>query len=366
MPFNGSGVFSLIAGNPVVTGTTISSTWANNTLNDLSTGLTTAITKDGQTTPTANIPMGGYKITGLGAATANGNAVRYEQVGALAASQITGFQSVQQFRLTLTTGVPVTTADVTGATTIYACPYDGSSIALYDGSTWNVRTSAEFSLAVGTLTSGLPYDVFCYDNATVPTLEFLAWTNTTTRATALVYQDGILCKTGALTRRYLGTFYTTATTTTEDSATNRYLFNYYHRKPRYMERKESTASWTYTIATWRQANGAAANQVNFFVGVVEDRVSAEASVGFTTSASQRAAIGVGLNSVTAPAGLFSSSIASGAEAQLSGKFKGMPALGLNYLAWLEWGQASGTTTWYGVVDAANQQVQSGIVAEVMA
>lgn len=85
MSYNGSGTFSLVAGNPVVTGTTISSTWANNTLNDIATGLSTAITKDGQTTPTANIPMGGYKITNLAAATLASDAPRYDQVVAVGA-----------------------------------------------------------------------------------------------------------------------------------------------------------------------------------------------------------------------------------------------------------------------------------------
>lgn len=67
MPYNGSGVFSLVAGNPVVTGTIISSTWANNTLSDIANnGLTNALTKDGQQTPTGNIPMGGFRLTGLG------------------------------------------------------------------------------------------------------------------------------------------------------------------------------------------------------------------------------------------------------------------------------------------------------------
>ena len=52
-----NGTYSLYAtGNPVVTGTTISSTWANNTLNDLATALTslgtsvaTALTATGTT-----------------------------------------------------------------------------------------------------------------------------------------------------------------------------------------------------------------------------------------------------------------------------------------------------------------------------
>jgi hypothetical protein len=69
MARNGSGVYSLPVGNPVITGTTISSTWANNTLNDIASALTASLTSDGQTTPTANLPMGGYVLSGVGSAT---------------------------------------------------------------------------------------------------------------------------------------------------------------------------------------------------------------------------------------------------------------------------------------------------------
>ena len=76
-----SGTFSLYTpGNPVVTGTTISSAWGNNTLNDIATGLSTCVLKDGSQTITANIPMGGFKFTGLAAGSASGNSIRYEQV----------------------------------------------------------------------------------------------------------------------------------------------------------------------------------------------------------------------------------------------------------------------------------------------
>src|SRR5690349_24946061 len=80
MPFS-SGTFSLYTpGNPVVSGTTIASSWAQNTLNDIATGLTTCLLKDGSQTVTANLPMSGFKFTGLGAGTASGNSLRYEQV----------------------------------------------------------------------------------------------------------------------------------------------------------------------------------------------------------------------------------------------------------------------------------------------
>lgn len=70
MPFNGSGIYSLPAGNPVVTGTTISSTTQNSTMSDVASALSNAVCKDGQTTPSANLPMGGFRHTGVGDATA--------------------------------------------------------------------------------------------------------------------------------------------------------------------------------------------------------------------------------------------------------------------------------------------------------
>lgn len=81
MSYNGSGTFNInSAGQPVVSGTVISSTAFNALTADLGTGLTTALTKDGQTTPTANIPMGTFKITGLGAGTVATDAVRLGQL----------------------------------------------------------------------------------------------------------------------------------------------------------------------------------------------------------------------------------------------------------------------------------------------
>jgi hypothetical protein len=81
MSYNGSGTFQInTAGQPVVTGTVISSTAFNSLTSDLATGLSTAITKDGQTTVTANIPLSNFKITGLGAATAAADAVRFSQL----------------------------------------------------------------------------------------------------------------------------------------------------------------------------------------------------------------------------------------------------------------------------------------------
>jgi len=82
LPRNGSGTYSLPAGNPVVTGTTISSTVQNNTTSDIATALTQSIAVDGQSVVTANIPFGGHKLTGVAAATTSGDALIFGQTNA--------------------------------------------------------------------------------------------------------------------------------------------------------------------------------------------------------------------------------------------------------------------------------------------
>ena len=47
---------------------------------DFQNGINNCLTKDGQNTPTANLPMGGFKHTGAGAATANGQYIIYNQL----------------------------------------------------------------------------------------------------------------------------------------------------------------------------------------------------------------------------------------------------------------------------------------------
>ena len=78
MSFNGSGTFLInSAGQPVVTNTIISSTAFNALTADLATGLSTCLTKDGQSTPTANIKLGGFKLTNVGAPTISGDALSF-------------------------------------------------------------------------------------------------------------------------------------------------------------------------------------------------------------------------------------------------------------------------------------------------
>jgi len=66
MSRNGSGTYSLPAGNPVVTGTTIASTWANTTLSDIATEITNSLPRDGQAGPTGPYNWNAQNLTNVG------------------------------------------------------------------------------------------------------------------------------------------------------------------------------------------------------------------------------------------------------------------------------------------------------------
>ena len=84
MPFTGGGTYSAPSSpgafNPALSGGSADPTSWNALLADLSTALSTCITKDGQTTLTANIPMAGFKLTGLGVGTASTDSATLGQV----------------------------------------------------------------------------------------------------------------------------------------------------------------------------------------------------------------------------------------------------------------------------------------------
>jgi hypothetical protein len=87
---NGSGTYSRVAGTPYVNNTTISETVVNSEMDDIASALTASIAKDGQTTPTANLPMATYRHTGVGQASALTDYARYDQVQNSSAQWLSG------------------------------------------------------------------------------------------------------------------------------------------------------------------------------------------------------------------------------------------------------------------------------------
>lgn len=112
MPFNGSGTFSRYTpGTPYVNGTTIDETVVNAEMADLATGLTNCVTRDGQSPATANLPMGGFRHTGVGNATTRA-ATTYASAADVQDGTLTG--------LTTIAGTNTITATAAISMTVYA------------------------------------------------------------------------------------------------------------------------------------------------------------------------------------------------------------------------------------------------------
>jgi hypothetical protein len=250
-------------------------------------------------------------------------------------------------RLTLTSGVPVTTADVTGASTVYLTPYKGNQVALYTGARWLLHSLTEIHLDLADLTAGKNYDVFLYDDSGTLTLSLSsAWTNDTTRANALAYQDGVRVLASDHTKRLMGTIRATAATTTEDSLLKRFVRNEQHQVLR-LGRVYPSGTWTYTTQTWRPQN----NDANLSVGCLVDAdntITVQSTTVSNNDGGHPRKIGIAVDSTSALH-------ANSSEVQIQvGNPNVTPAFarfslgeGYHVIRTLEWNLAAGTTTWYG-------------------
>jgi hypothetical protein len=153
-----------------------------------------------------------------------------------------------QGRLTTQLGVPVSTADRTVQPTLYWTPYKGGWVSLYVGGAWTPQQFTEASIALPAA-ANRNYDVFVYPSGATVALELsAAWTNDTTRATALGSQDGVPVKAGDATRLWVGIVRTLAAGQTEDSAARRFVCNYYQPVPRKLESLDGTDRSTASTA----------------------------------------------------------------------------------------------------------------------
>jgi hypothetical protein len=274
---------------------------------------------------------------------------------------------LNEFRLTLTTGVPYLPGDVTAATTLFCTPSGfGNHLTLFDAAgTPTTVQSAEFSIAIPATTATV-YSVFIFLNAGVPALELAAWTNDTTPGTAafsISSTIGVETKTGDLTRLYVGLMRTTGSSgQTESSALKRYVWNKYNQTVLPMRFLLATDSYQYTTATFRQMEGIATNQLDYVIGAAGRLIE---SFVQTTAKNDQALgtvfviVAIGEDSTTTPSVncirpqvyTWTANILGTVMASL----KTVPAIGRHTLVPLEYSSAAGTTTWYGDNGAALMQ-----------
>lgn len=177
MARNGSGTYNLPAGNPVTTGTTISSTWANNTLSDMATALTGSIASDGQTTASGNLPMGNFIHTNVGNATVRNN---YASAGQVQDGVITYLTSVSGTNTITAVGAVGMTAYATGQkfTFIAAGANTGAAtININSIGAKAITKNGATALSAGDIASGAAIDVV-YDGTQFQLVSPVVWTST--------------------------------------------------------------------------------------------------------------------------------------------------------------------------------------------
>lgn len=201
MSFNGSGTFNInSAGQPVVTGTVISSTAFNALTADLAAGLTNTLTKDGQSTPTANIPFGGFKVTGVGLATLTGDALSFGRAATVASLIITPLTGLLKGN-----GASVLTVATAG--TDYAAPGTASTWTAkqtFAGTTTNAALKVTNAIEVVTISATAATGAINYYLSTQSILYFTSnaaanWTVNLTFASTPTTLDSVMAVGDSMT-----------------------------------------------------------------------------------------------------------------------------------------------------------------------
>jgi hypothetical protein len=289
------------------------------------------------------------------------------------------WSSVPGGRLTLTSGVATTTADVTAATVIYYAPATNAYVPIYDGSTlsaYQFTASATDAVGLSTTlgsswTTNTNYDWFIGRNATTVTMcSGPAWTSDSARGTGAgttelqIYggvwtnKNSMTCRYGNATTftcavnqcTYVGSNRMVAAGQAEDSLVKRFVWNAYNQSNREMKRVDTTASWNYSTAGFRQSNGNAANQIEFLIGLSGGQVDAEfyQTISSSTGTPRPSNISIALDSTTAVTdGSVYMSPTNTLFITGMHKYRGLPSIGYHKLVSLENGGGADVQTWYG-------------------
>jgi len=198
MARNGSGTYNLPAGNPVVTGTTISSTTTNNTFNDIATALTGSLSADGQTTPTGNLPMGGFAHTGVADATVRAQYGTAGQIQDSAFTYLTSASGTNAMTATASLGM---SAYVTGQRFFFVAPSTNTGACTLNINSIGVKSVTKqgtTALVAGEIVSGAVIQVV-YDGTQFQLLNPVASANVSSFSAGSTGLTPSTATTGAVT-----------------------------------------------------------------------------------------------------------------------------------------------------------------------
>ncbi len=299
-----------------------------------------------------------------------------------------------QGRLTLTSGVAVTTTDVSGATMVYYTPtLLGQSVPLYDGVGFvNTDTGGELSndttqgatgkAGPAAVSANSIYFLLVWnDGGTIRLTRSPAWSLDTVVGTGagsaeVQFIKGVPTNKWAITNgpaanrgTIVGAVRTNGSSQLVDSAAFRWVSNIgLAAVPRPMKVIETTSSWSYTTATYRQANANSANQLDYLQAFSGGKVDAEVDAPWLNSTSGVAArVGIDLDTLDTTnlnncIATFGSTGTGTGVLSSTARTTLISGAGRHVLIWKEWSSASGTTTWFG--NNSGTTIQAGMVGSV--
>lgn len=200
MARDGSGTFTRDGVAPSA-GATISSTQYNADITGIASALTASIAKDGQTTPTANLPMGGFKHTGVAVAS-GGSRSEYvsgavEQDGGTHWCATAG-GTADALTLTPTPAITSYTAGQVFRFKAGASPNTGAATVAVSGLSAKAIQKAGAALAAGDIAADKWYEIL-YDGAAFQLQSYSASSGTVTSvATGTGLTGGPISSSGTI------------------------------------------------------------------------------------------------------------------------------------------------------------------------
>lgn len=316
-----------------------------------------------------------------------------------------GVLTPPQGRTTLSSATPVTTADVTGATSIYYAPDSGRYCPVYNGTVTAMRdfTSSSTDQVGQTLAldnnaahtgyhqSGKNFYLFLADVAgTLYWGTGPAWSSDTVVGTGagtseLEWFEGRWVNKVSMTLRHgsasgntvtvparqgtcVAGFRATADGQASDTYTKRLLSNIYARDMRQLLRRDTTDSWTWSTGTYHQVNASAANQVETFCCLSTMSVFLHhKAIPLNDNSTMRIVYaGIGINSATVQSATVAAfaRIADTTVVSQSPEadYTGFAPLGYTTWVMLEKGAGAGTQTWFG--DGGGTDFSSGMAGYI--
>lgn len=158
MPRDGSGNYNRPAGQPVSAGTVIDAAVFNTLTADIATALTGSLPRDGQAPPTADLPMGNFKHTGVANGTARNH---YAALGQVQDSTLTYLTSVAGTNTITATGALSLAAYAAGQRFTFIPAVTNTGATTLNVNSIGAKNVYAFGAACvgGELVSGVPTEV---------------------------------------------------------------------------------------------------------------------------------------------------------------------------------------------------------------